>query len=209
MWGPYFGHKRAIFWPFLGEGHYEIHPELWNLVWSIPRHIDYESGRTNWKDHVRTMFWPYKGHILAVSRKMALWDTPRIVKFGMEHPGAHWIWFRNNQYEGPCEDHVLAIKGPHFGHFYEKWTMGYTHNCEVQHGPSLGTLIMIQEEPIWKTLWGPRFGHKRAIFWPFLEKVDYGINPELWNLAWSIPRHIDYNSGNTNLKDHVRTMFWP
>ena len=24
------------------------------------------------------------------------------------------------QFEGPCEDHFLGIKGPYFGHFYEK-----------------------------------------------------------------------------------------
>merc|ERR1711954_191323 len=29
------------------------------------------------------------------------------------------------------------------------------------------------------------------------------------NLSWNIPRHIDHNSGKTNLMDHVRTMFWP
>ena len=38
----------------------------------------------------------------------------------MGHPGAHWLWFRKNQFEGPYEDHFLAIKGPYFGHCYEK-----------------------------------------------------------------------------------------
>ena len=41
----------------------------------------------------------------------------RTLKFGMEHLWAHWLRFRENQFEGPCEDHVLAIKGPYFGHF--------------------------------------------------------------------------------------------
>ena len=41
----------------------------------------------------------------------------RTLKFGMEHPWAHWLRFRKNQFEGPCGDHVLAIKGPYFGHF--------------------------------------------------------------------------------------------
>ena len=40
---------------------------------------------------------------------------------------------------------------------------------------------------------GPCFGHKRAIFWPFLGKGDYGIHPELWNLAWTIHGNIDYD----------------
>ena len=57
---------------------------------------------------------------MAISRKSRLWDTPRIVKFGMEHPWAHRLRFRENQFEGQCEDHVLAIKGPCFGHFYER-----------------------------------------------------------------------------------------
>ena len=54
--------------------------------------------------------------------------------------------------EGPFEDHVLAMKGPNFGHFQEKWTMGYTQNCEIWHGPSLETLTMIQEEPILRSM---------------------------------------------------------
>ena len=41
----------------------------------------------------------------------------RTLKFGMEHPWAYWLKFRKNQFDGPCEDHVLAIKGPYFGHF--------------------------------------------------------------------------------------------
>ena len=45
--------------------------------------------KTNVMDHMMTMFWSYKGQILAIFRKMGLWDTPRIVKFGMEHPWTH------------------------------------------------------------------------------------------------------------------------
>ena len=30
-----------------------------------------------------------KGPFLAIFRKRGLWDTPRIVKFGMEHPWAY------------------------------------------------------------------------------------------------------------------------
>ena len=85
--------------------------------------------------------------------------------------------------------------------------MGYTQNCEIWHGASQGTLIMNQEEPIWRTMLGPCFGHKRAIFGPFLGKADYGKHPGLWNLAWSIPWHIDYDTRRTNLKDYVRTIF--
>ena len=111
MWGPCFGHKRAIFWPFPGKEDYRIHPEIWNLAWSIPGHIDYDSGRTNLKNHVRTMFWPWKGHVLAIFRKRGLWDSPRIVKFGMEHPWACRLWLRKNKFWGPCEDYVFAING--------------------------------------------------------------------------------------------------
>ena len=89
-----------------------------------------------------------------------------------------------------------------------KGARGYTQQCKILHGMSLGTLIKIQEEPIWRTIWGPCFGHKRAIFWPFLGKVDYWIHPELWCLAWTIPGKIDYDSGRTNLKGHKRVIFW-
>ena len=27
------------------------------------------------------------------------------------------IKIQEKQFEGPCEDHVLAMKGPYFGHF--------------------------------------------------------------------------------------------
>ena len=60
--------------------------------------------------------------------------------------------------------------------------MGFTQNFEIWHGSSLGTLIMIQEEPIQRNRGGPCFGHKSAIFWPFLGKGDYGIGPEF--LIW-------------------------
>ena len=51
--------------------------------------LHYYSGKTNLKDHVRTMFWPLKGNILAIFRKRGHWDTPRFVKFGMDHTWAH------------------------------------------------------------------------------------------------------------------------
>ena len=57
-------------------------------------------------------------------------------------------YLMKNQLEGPCLDHVLDIKGPYFGHFYEMGTMGNNQNWEIGHGASLGTLIMIQEKPI-------------------------------------------------------------
>ena len=43
----------------------------------------------------------------------------------------------------------------------------------IWHGASLGTLIKIQKEPIWRTMWGPCFDHKNArfhvktMFWPY------------------------------------------
>ena len=60
--------------------------------------------------------------------------------------------------------------------------MGYTQNCEIWHLVSLGTLIRIQEEPIWGTMWGPYFGHKRVIFWPFLGLLIH------WVVKWK-PGH--------------------
>ena len=37
------------------------------------------------------------------------------MKFGIEHPLAHWLRFRKNPFEGPFEDLVLDIKGSYFG----------------------------------------------------------------------------------------------
>ena len=65
----------------------------------------------------------------------------------MEHPWAQLLRFSEIQFEGPCEDHVLAIKGPYFGHFLEKRTKGFAQNFEIWHGTSLDTLVKIQEEP--------------------------------------------------------------
>ena len=118
---------------------------------------------------------------------------------------AHYLIFRKNQFEGPCEDHVMAIKGPYFGNFLEKGTMGYTQNSEIWHEASLGTSIMIQEESIWRTMWGPCFGHKRAIFWPFLGKVDYGINKN-----WEIWHGPSLKTLILIQEEPIQwTMFWP
>ena len=116
------------------------------------------------------MFWPWKGHILAISRKRGLWDTPRNMKFGMEHPWAHWLWFRKNQFEGPCEDHVLAIKGIHPEFWNLTWSI-------------LGHIDYDSGRTILRTTWGPCFGHKRAMFWPFLGKGDTGYTQqcEIWH----------------------------
>ena len=147
----------------------------------------------HWLSHLLT-YWVTK-------LKISVNIDARTLKFGMEHPWAHWLRFRKNQFEGPCGDHVLAIKGPYFGPFWENGTMGYTQKCEIWHRTSHGTLIKIQEEPIWRTMLGPCLGHKRAIFWTFIGKGGYRIHPAMWyfawnipliwNLAWSIPWHID------------------
>ena len=82
----------------------------------------------------------------------------RTLEFGMEHPWANLLWFRKNQFEGPCEEHVFAIKGPYLA---------------------------------------------------ISMKGGYRIHPAVWNLAWNIPGTMIRDSGRTNLKDHVRSMFWP
>ena len=65
----------------------------------------------------------------------------------MEHPWAHGLRFRKNKFEGPCEDHIWAMKAI-FWTFLGKRATGYTQQCEIWHGASLGTLIKIQEEQI-------------------------------------------------------------
>ena len=152
------------------------------------------------EDHILAIKEPCFGHFW----KRELQDTPRNVKFSMEHPWAHWLRFRKNQFEGPCEDHVLAIEG-YIWPFLGEGAAVKTQQCDLWHGTSLGAMTKIWVEPTWSTMWAPCFGHKRAMFWPFLGKRDYGIHPELWNLAWSIPGHIDYNSGQTIW----RTMWGP
>ena len=90
------------------------------------------------------------------------------------------------------ETQILAV-GLKSGKFLKKlyflfsWTLkskkssrvnSISRKCQKWYS-LLDTLIKIQEAPIWRTMWGPCFGHKRAIFWPFLGKVYYGIHPEL------------------------------
>ena len=62
-------------------------------------------------------------------------------------------------------------------------TAGYTQNCEIWHGSSLGTFIMIQEDPFEGpgedhvlALKGPYFGHfgKRGP-WDILRIVKFGM----------------------------------
>ena len=61
--------------------------------------------------------------------------------------------------------------------------MGYTQQCEIWHGTSLGTLIKIQEEPTLRTIRGPYFCHKRAMLRPFLGKgaTGYTQQCEIWH----------------------------
>ena len=71
----------------------------------------------------------------------------KTLKFGIEHPWAHWLRLRKIQFEGPCEDPVLAIEGPCFA-ISRKAATGYTQQCKIFHGTSLGTIIKFKEDPI-------------------------------------------------------------
>ena len=51
--------------------------------------------------------------------KISVYIDARTLTFGIKLPWIHWLRFRKNQFEGPYEKYVLAIKGPCFGHFYE------------------------------------------------------------------------------------------
>ena len=70
-----------------------------------------------------------------------------------------------------------------FWPFLGKGATGYTQQCEIWHGTSLGTLIKIQEEPVLRTMGRPCFGHKRAIFWPYIGKgaTEYTQQFEIWH----------------------------
>ena len=118
-----------------------------NLAWNIPGHIVYDSGTTNLKDHVRTMF----------CHEMVMF-CPILRERTTGYPQQCEIWHGSSlgplieiQEEpilrtmlGPCLGHKRAMFWPFLG----KGAMGYTHKCEIWHGTSLGTLIKIQEDPI-------------------------------------------------------------
>ena len=126
MWGPCFGHKRPMFWPFLGKGAagYTQQCEIWHGT-SLGTLITIQEElilRTMWGPcfgHKGPYFGhkgPYFGHF----QERGLQEKATYVNLDMEHPWAQWLRFRKDQLEGPCGDHVLAIKGPCFVHFYER-----------------------------------------------------------------------------------------
>ena len=108
----------------------------------------------------------------------------RNLKFGKEHPWAHWVRFRNDQLEGPYEDHDLVIKGPYFGHFYASGLQDTPSNLKfgMEH-PWVYWLRL--KEHIWRTIWGQCLGHKRATLWPFLGEGATGFTrqSEIWHRA--------------------------
>ena len=105
------GHILAIF----RKGGNGMDPAMWNMAWNIPGHnvtIQEESI-------LRTMWWPcigHKGPYLGHFWERGLQDRPINMKFDMEHPWAQSLRFKKNQFEGPIEDHVLALKVPCFGY---------------------------------------------------------------------------------------------
>ena len=141
-----------------------------------------------------------------------LQDKPTKAKFGMEHHWAQWLRFRKNQLEGPCFSNKRAVFWPFLG----KGATGYTQQCQILHGTSLGTLIKIQEEPMIRTMWGPCIGHKRAMFLPFLGKgaTGYTQKCEIWH-GTSVGILIKIQEEPIRMTmcgpcfGHKRVMFWP
>ena len=94
--------------------------------------------------------------------------------------------------------------------------MGYTQNCEIWRGSSLGTLIMIQEDLSWRTRWGPCFVHKMAIFWPFLGNwtMVYTQNSKVWHGVFlgtliMIQEEPIWGTMWGPYFGHIRVIFWP
>ena len=94
--------------------------------------------------------------------------------------------------------------------------MGYIQNYEIWHESSQGTFIMIQEEPIWRTMWGPCFGHERVIFWPFLGKGASGYNQQckIWHKTClgtllRIQKEPIWRTMWGSCLGHKRAIFWP
>ena len=90
-------------------------------------------------------------------------------------------------------------------HKVENIRQYWCYESNIWHGALLGLLNKIQEEPMWRTLWGPCSSHK----WEYvLEKGDWWDIPKLLNVSRSVPWHIDYDSGVTNCRNHLRTIFF-
>ena len=118
MWGPCYGHRRAMFWPFQRK------------------------GATGYAQQFEIWYRKSLGTLIEIQEE-AIWRT---------------MW-------EPC----FGQERPYFGHFEERGLQDmYTQQCEIWYGAYLGTLIKIQEELIWRTMWGPCFGIKVVIFWPHL-----------------------------------------
>ena len=84
--------------------------------------------------------------------------------------------------------------------------MGYTQNCEYWHGASLGTMIMIQEEPIWRTMWGSCFGNKVVIFWPHLGLLNHWVVK--WKTGHSCRPLVLFNNSLHSLFQHLVSTIW-
>ena len=135
------------------------------------------------------------------------------MKFGIEHPWAHWLIFRKNQFWGPSEYHVLVIQGI-FWPFLGKGATKYTQQCDIWHGAALGTSIKIQEESIWRTMWGPCFDNKVVISWPHLGllnhwvvkgKTGHSCRPLVLFEPWDICQQFCIEPHLFNFNTHVLT----
>ena len=158
MCGPCFGHKRAMFWPFLGKGATgeTQQCEIWHRT-SLGTMIKIQKEpilRTKWEPHFSHK-WPYLAIFMKVGYRIhpAMWNFAWNISghidqdSGKIHLKDHW---------GPYFDHNRAIFWPCPG------TTGWTQQCELWHGASLGTMITIQEEPCGDyvlVIKGPYFGH--------------------------------------------------
>ena len=65
--------------------------------------------------------------------------------------------------------------------------MGYNQHCEIWHGASLGTLIMIWEEPIQRSMCGPSFGHKKGHIWAISRKRGLLDTPRIMKFGMEHP----------------------
>ena len=136
-----------------------------------------------------------------MSIERGLQDTTSNVTFGMAHLWAQWLRFSKNQWEGPSEDNVLAIKYPYFGHFYE-WGLQNTYtNVKFDMEYTCTHWLGFRENKFE----GPCFGHKRAIFWPFLGMgaTEYIHQCKIWRGIYL------YTLIRIQGEQIWRTLFWP
>ena len=155
MWVPSFGHKRALFWQYLGKGatEYTQQCEIWHGT-SLSKLIKIPPEPIQ-----RTMWGPSFGHKMAISlpflgmgateytQQCEIWHGTSLGTKIQGEPIWRTMW-------GPCVRHKSVILWPFvelLTHWVVKWKTRYSHGPLVLFRTGSGfkpsTLIL------WSCLW--------------------------------------------------------